>query len=429
MIRTFRFWLLAILAISFAACGKEKSIDSTDGEGSGVFRMKIDGTQWTADKVAAAALTADGYLMISGENSNKKSFSITLKTDKPGKFQLAPDTDADFLAMLLDESAGSPVPFSTSFGANSSEAGGIVEITKVDKTTKKISGKFELKVRAVDGTTKTLTEGVIENLSYSSAGDPGTPNPGVSGKYTAKIDGVQWSATLATEANLVSGKLSITGLSNDKTLVLLQLQGTTPGTYTLDPSADHYATLVYNQGAGPTYLSTSATTAGGTVELTKYDEATKKVSGTFTLKLFDATGSSSKTITAGVFEDIPLSKGFPNSAGNSLSVKINGTDWTAETVSANNMGGNIGINGSNITTNKSLVIKMPPDAAVGKHSLAGTFDYSIVYMDGDDMTMSTEGEIDVTEHNTGARTIKGTFHFKGMGAGAEGTSGSFSVKY
>ncbi|NML19750.1 hypothetical protein HHL16_02640 [Pseudoflavitalea sp. G-6-1-2] len=281
MIRTFRFWLLAILAISFAACGKEKSVDSTDGERSGVFSMKIDGKQWIADEVSAA-ITADGYLVISGQSASKISFSIKLKADKPGKYQLDPSTKDDFVGIMIDQSGATTIPYGTGFGNDPNNAGGIVEITEIDNTSKILSGKFQLKVLSADGSNKvlTLTEGLIENLSFASSNNPGGPgNPGTgSGTFAAKVNGTAFPVSIVSGTSGF-GLLSITALSGGGNTLLLSMPAAiTAGTYNLAGSLGYIA--AYSEG-----ITQYQTVVSGELIITEHNTATKTIKGTFNFKV------------------------------------------------------------------------------------------------------------------------------------------------
>ncbi len=99
---------------------------------------------------------------------------IQIKTTSAGTYQL--DQASDHVAILLDNNEATPIGYTTDQGANSSIAGGTVNITKIDEATKRISGNFSFKLyRSSDDKTIMITEGVFENLPIQPGLHPAAP--------------------------------------------------------------------------------------------------------------------------------------------------------------------------------------------------------------------------------------------------------------
>src|SRR5687768_1544401 len=147
--------------------------------------------------------------------------------------------------------------------------------------------------------------GVIAFNSCQREVDPsilGTNNPpAVSGDFKAKIDGVQWVANSAAGASRMSGFISLVGRSTDKKYVSIHLVDSGVHNYTLNDATLNVASYIdsnlantfnfsTNQGVGPG-------DAGGVVNVTSIDAVNKKISGTFSFRVFRQFDNSQRTLT------------------------------------------------------------------------------------------------------------------------------------
>src|SRR4026207_1551982 len=117
-----------------------------------------------------------------------------------------------------------------------------------------------------------------------------TNNPPITGDFKAKIDGVQWVANSAAGASRMSGFISLVGRSTDKKYVSIHLVDSGVHNYTLNDVTLNVASYIdsnltntfnfsTNQGVGPG-------DAGGVVNVTSIDAVNKKISGTFSFRVF-----------------------------------------------------------------------------------------------------------------------------------------------
>ncbi|WEK36665.1 MAG: DUF6252 family protein [Candidatus Pseudobacter hemicellulosilyticus] len=267
-----------------------------------------------------------------------------------------------------------------------------------------------------------------------------TTTSGGVGALRVKIDGVQWDANKAVTASVMNGVILIAGTAQDGKELVIRLEATTPGDYQLDQQSMNVLALTDTKEAAPAaYTSNQGqdqSQAGGTVTVTSIDAVNRRISGTFSVKLYRDIDDVQKTLTEGVFENIPYTTEIPptGSDNSTLTSKINGTDF-----SGHNVTGLIAFNGLIINAvtsdgTKSVGLRMPSNIGTGTFQLTSLGDYIGLYVEGTTTYNSSSGELVITEHNTSSKTIKGTFHFEAEDllngtATVSITAGSFTVTY
>lgn len=273
--------------VYFASCSKEVSFESkgnTPGNNTpGDFRAKINGIQWQAAAATEGANILAGFINIVGISSDGKEISITVNDTITGTYLLNQTTFS--VASYADNAASNTFSFSTDQGADTSQGGGSVIITEIDKTNKTISGTFRFNVyRDQDSSKKVVTEGVFYKLPYSSSLPPAAGTD----TLKATIDGAAWSAA-SIAAQLAGTQLIIAGSLSDgsKTVSLFLPADILVGTYNLDVTAGIYVAL-YSPNTTTVYASDN-----GTVTITQHDTVNKRISGTFQFHAIDVSGGSS----------------------------------------------------------------------------------------------------------------------------------------
>jgi hypothetical protein len=291
-----------VLLMAMTACQKELSYElgngTPNGNGNptgvnGVLKMKIDGQQWVADKVASASII-QGVVAIGGMSNSRKTFILRLDKDRLGDFLLSQDS---FHIMVLSDSTENPFSYATNEGNDTTESVGHVRVSKIDTTRKTISGTFNGKLyRALDGKTRMITEGVFENLSYT------TTLPPVNSKDTfrVKIDGAGWTPQSVTGAAIsFTNQLSI--VANDatatKTVGITMPLNITPGTYNLDFFG---LTYIGQYNLGSTYLASQS----GKLTILEHNVSTKRIRGNFNFVGKELLGPQTAQITEGYFSVI-----------------------------------------------------------------------------------------------------------------------------
>lgn len=280
--------------------------------------------------------------------------------------------------------------------------------------------------------------------------EPTNPSgTGGSGTFTAKIDGVAWTADrgafahFGVAANGIPAIISIFGLGTDKKIVGLSLVDSGVHTYTF--TADDLNAGIFQDSSLPdvnSFASLGAPTQpSGTANITSIDRDKKTVSGTFSFIAYRELDGQQRNITDGVFTNIPYTEnsGLPSaSTSDTFTVKIDGTYFQVYSVSALkvDLTNTISVTGGDQQGVKNVSIVVPPTIAPGTYTL-GTFgaDYMGIYNTGaGTLTSINGGTLQILEHNTTTKRIRGTFTFKGEDIlsvlpSADLTEGYFSATY
>ena len=159
------------------------------------------------------------------------------------------------------------------------------------------------------------------------------PNPpGATGNLKAKIDGTQWVANSYEGATRMLGLINIGGRSTDRKYLSITLTDSGVHNYTLDNMSMNAASYIdsnlanavnftTNQGIGPG-------DAGGVVNITSIDVANKRISGTFSFRVFRQMDGAQRTLTEGSFINLPYVTSLPPSnSTDTFKVKIAGHSW------------------------------------------------------------------------------------------------------
>jgi hypothetical protein len=266
------------------------------------------------------------------------------------------------------------------------------------------------------------------------------------GNFTAKIDGVQWTAALTSEqATILGGVINITGISANNQEISITLNNDQTGNYTLNQaslslaayadidSSDLYA-FTTNEGA-------DTTQAGGQVTILKIDSVQKTISGTFSFKVYRDLDGRGKTITSGVFTSLPYTNKLPPaSITDTLNATIDGMPWAGQSIEASVSAGELSIVGSSTTGAQSIGLLMPSTATAGSYPLDGSNPYymglyTVLQTSTASGLVSNKGTLTILSNNTTTSRIRGNFQFTAVDPTGTSTathtiaSGLFSVYY
>ena len=273
--------------------------------------------------------------------------------------------------------------------------------------------------------------------------------PGATGNLKAKIDGTQWVANSVEGASRMLGLINITGRSTDRKYLTITLTDSGVHNYTLDNNSMNAAAYVdsslsnafsftTNQGINPG-------DAGGFVNITSIDATNKKISGTFSFRVFRQMDGAQRTLTEGSFTNLPYTTTLPpGNAADTFKVKIAGTLWVPPTVLASKTPAappllpQIAITGTSADGTKAVGMFMPADITPGNYTFdlfGGT--YVALYnpdTDPNHSQGSMTGTLTILSHNTTTRRIRGNFNFHAEALlnpllNTELTEGYFSVSY
>ena len=287
--------------------------------------------------------------------------------------------------------------------------------------------------------------------SIDTLGTTGNPTTST-GVLKMTINGKPWVADKFAAASILQGVTAIYGMSYDHKSFIISLTGTTTGEYQLDQNSFHAAAWTdsteTSSNAYTTNQGNSLADAGGKVFVTRIDDVKKTVSGTFQFKMYRDLDNGQKTVIDGVFENISFgtASGNPGSgtggtggtggstSGNSISVVVDGSSYSAtQVVGIVNLGKLI-ISGSDAAGTKAVGFQLPPDISTGTYDLSPFGDYLGLYTEPSAGAFSSEsGKLTITEHDKTAKRIRGTFAFKAVNplsqASKQLTAGTFTVKY
>ena len=263
--------------------------------------------------------------------------------------------------------------------------------------------------------------------------------PGISGNFTANIEGVKFTADKGSSATVSMGKIVLAGISSAGETITLQVadsgvhvyslyyaSGTNLGTYSKSSELG-YTT---NQGDGPAQ-------SGGTLSITSVNKEKKTISGTFNMNVFRQFDGKQMKITEGVFKDISYTT-EPIPSANSkdtFRVKVDGTAFPVYSISAFNLYNMITLTINDQAVSKTVGITMPSNVKSGTYDFSpfgpdfiGQYNpNSTTYLAG------TSGKITILEHNVSGKRIRGNFNFEAKeiigDKMANLTEGYFSVTY
>ncbi len=297
-----RLLMCLVMVSSIVSCQKELS-EENGGDPSqvkGTLKMKIDGTQWVADKIAAATIE-NGSITITGLDNGGKSLHIALVDNGAANYSLNQQT-VDY-ATVTDTKEANPVAYATDEGQDADDAGGEVIITNIDQTNKTISGTFSFKAyRDADNKQLVITEGSFENLGYTTDEPSNPPGGGsVTPGFSVKIDGAGF-----TPANLniqrASSMIVITATqtagASAKVVMLTMPENITAGTYDLQTSGSYVGSYAGGSATGGSvFLSIS-----GKLTITEHNTTNEVIKGTFFFEGEDQIGGAPNAqLTEGAF--------------------------------------------------------------------------------------------------------------------------------
>ena len=122
-------------------------------------------------------------------------------------------------------------------------------------------------------------------------------------EIAAKVEGTSWK-NVDISASRVNppGAITIVGVASGEQ-ISLQIRTTGTGTYSLSSGEQQWASYAKSG----TQYNTTLPGGSGTLVVTKYDETSRLISGTFTFTAKDA-GGSSVHVTDGVFTNVRWSE-------------------------------------------------------------------------------------------------------------------------
>ena len=270
-IRAVYISLLAAFPLVFS-CSKDLSYENNRRlPGTGTFTAVINGVPWSATDSGQAASITGGMINLLGISADNHQLSMVLNDTVTGVYKLSQSSFS--LASYSATDSSNIFAFTTNQGSDSTQAGGVVTVTGIDRVYQTISGTFSFNVyRDFDGQEKQVRQGVFTNIPYVTSQTSATGTD----TMQAIIDGTNWTAQTIS-ATALSGVLTVSGSHSDGTYstILVMPQGVTPGSWTLDISGGLFIGLY---DPTPTIVMASS---GGTLQILENDPVAQRVRGNF----------------------------------------------------------------------------------------------------------------------------------------------------
>lgn len=295
--RTAATLLFIVSCFSFNACQKELSLDSTDtshppiiippGSVSGSMRAKIDGAQFIADKMTGIT-RALGRIAITGQSSDGELIVFTVIDS--GVYNYTLDVNSFSNAGAYSKNNGPA--YSTNGGSTSAESGGTLSITSINTGGQTMSGTFSITVfRQTDATQKIITEGVFNDISYTTTIPPASSFD----TFRVKTDGVQLPVFAITGISAI-GMINISGSDQavSKTAGVSIPMDVTPGTYALAGFGSEYMGQ-YN--LGNSYLLAES----GSITIFEHNTTSKRIRASFNFTAKEFLGTKTAILSEGYF--------------------------------------------------------------------------------------------------------------------------------
>lgn len=279
--------------------------------------------------------------------------------------------------------------------------------------------------------------------------EPGQPASDVPvGTFTAVIDGKSWvSVSEMQNASIVGGVIMIHGVASNGETIAVQLLATKPGTY--DLSLGNEGMLGYqkeNNAPDFNYFSnTSEDTAlaGGQLIISAIDTVNQTITGKFSGNVYYDEDGTSKKITGGKF-NLPyvtslLDNNENASTADTMTATIGTNQWNAATVkSAFIQKEGLVIRALSADQEVSIQFQLTPDIKAGSYPLESYSAQTALYTEGKFISNQKafspiSGTLEILEHNTASKLIRGSFSFAGLSYNSTDTrqiqKGYFSVRY
>lgn len=267
---------------------------------------------------------------------------------------------------------------------------------------------------------------------------PRTTDPNLSGDFTAKINGVDFSANKASGANISNEVIVIIGQDNSGQTIILRVADSSVHVYTMDINSDANVGA-YTKDSAFAYTTNQGNSdaeSGGILSITEIDTTNKTISGTFNLKLYRAFDLQQLKVMEGVFTNIPYTTEAlpPANANDTFRVKVDGVDFPTYSVSSNTIFESIFISASDQSLQNTVGLTFPKVVTPGAYDLTYLdFSFNGQYNKGDTYTTAESGSITIIENDQANKRVRGTFSFHAIDllgtAAAELTEGYFSLKY
>lgn len=259
--------------------------------------------------------------------------------------------------------------------------------------------------------------------------------------FHAIIDGTLWNADSLQLVQVGGGGVTISGLSKTGEEISMLVPLFKTGTYPLSIKTVSFALYVNLGNISKLYVSNKGT-ASGSILISSIDTVHRLVNGNFQFTLVDPSDNSVKTITTGVFTNLPYSASGsslnppPGVSVDTLQAKIDSNLFLAANVQAYIRASKLFISGLSADGTKNLTLVMPSTITAGTYNFSLTSGvYTGIYIPNTTEALISEssGLLTILSNDPIAKKIRGNFSFQASSFNtstvASITAGYFSVNY
>lgn len=244
---------------------------------------------------------------------------------------------------------------------------------------------------------------------------PGGPGGGVTGTFTATIDGVSFVADKVAAATKAIGVIAIVGQNNAGEQIILRVADSSVHNYQFNLNSATNA-AAYSKDSAYAFTTNGGSTpdkSGGVMSITSIDTVKKIMSGTFTLKVFRPYDNSTKNITNGVFKNIPYDTApiQPANGTDTFRVNVNGVPFPTYAISNYTFGTAINISASDQNVSRTVGFNFSSPFTPGTYDLSTGFDHIAIYNAGTDYMMAKSGSLTILDYNSTTKRLRANFNF------------------
>ena len=175
----------------------------------------------------------------------------------------------------------------------------------------------------------------------------------------------------------------------------------------------------------------------GDLNITSIDTVRRTMSGTFGITVYRSLDDQSRTITNGVFSNIPYTGSgvvIPPVPADTFRVKVAGVDFAYTSLITNTASGAINITASQAALAAPRVsIMFNEMIAPGTYPITSTTNVALYNLDASTFYISQTGTLTILENDIVNGRVRGTFDFSATGTATPPTvaftEGYFSVEY
>lgn len=266
---------------------------------------------------------------------------------------------------------------------------------------------------------------VLSSCGGSDDGGPSTPafEGTFTGQYTDATTGetsefIAESVTAVHDTSFFDSHITIKAVNAGGDVITIQLDDTAarPSPYVITPSSDNFTTYVTSTDTATSSSNDAGSELESVVFITHSGMSDNIIEGSISVLKWVLVNPGTEddilyAVIQGAVFSAPITRvdGSGGLGDAQLSATIDGSAFTAISITSSVFGGGYLISGMNAAAGISITVNIPAGATTGDHDLTTSVGYSVGYTEGASVYSGSEGNINITAINPAAGTITGTF--------------------